>query len=230
VGPLTSTQPTDGQALSVLRPLFGFDGSTPVFTRALSRAKITNLGYQTDPSLYSAAGPTVTASTRSVLRAVRGSGAPPQIFNYRAGPAGSVPLTTTGLSKPAAAQVRIPGYGTEVWAYEPSTGLWRLARGGPKVAVANVVIQTVPYRQAVVSHRAGTTVPSARVLGSGQAEVLSGSIGGSGMAASGTWSKPRLDDLTNYFGRNGSPMVFQPGATWVILAPRGTRVSTSGGQ
>jgi hypothetical protein len=124
--------------------------------------------------------------------------------------------------------VRIPGYGTEVWAYETGTGMWALASGGPKVAVANVVVQTVAYKQ-VESHQAGT-VPSARVLGGGAAEVLSGSAGGSGMAASGTWSKPHLKDLTNYFDKNGSPMAFQPGPTWVVLAPQGTRVSTSGGQ
>jgi hypothetical protein len=93
-----------------------------------------------------------------------------------------------------------------------------------------VVVQLVPYKQAVVSHRAGTTVPSARPIGTGTVEVLSGSAGGGGTAAPGTWSKPHLNQLTNYIDGNGYPMAFQPGPTWVIFAPRGTRVSTSGGQ
>src|SRR5690348_12603094 len=231
VGPLTSTQPTDGQALSVLRALFGYDGGTPVFTKELNHTQVTNLGRSTHPSLYSTAGPGVSASTRTFQRAVRGGGAPPQIFFFRGqGGQQSGVLANAHLSRPSAAKVTIPGYGTESWAYGSKTGLWALTGGGPKVAVANVVVQMVPYKQAVVSHRAGTTVPSARLIGHGTVEVLSGSAGGSGTAAPGIWSKPHLNQLTNYVDDNGYPMAFQPGATWVIFAPKGTKVSTSGGQ
>jgi len=230
VGPLTSTQPTDGQALSVLRALFGYTDGTPVFTKELDHTQVTNLGKATHPSLYSTAGPGVSTSTRTVQRAVRGDGAPPQIFYFRGeGPQSSV-LASTHLSRPSAAKMTIPGYGAESWAYDSRTGLWTLTGGGPKVQVANVVVQTVPYKQAVVSHRAGTTVPSARLIGKGSVEVLSGSAGGSGTAAPGTWSKPHLNQLTNYIDDNGFPMAFQPGPTWVIFAPKGTKVSTSGGQ
>jgi hypothetical protein len=229
VGPLTSTQPTDGQALSVLRPLFGYDGGTPVFTKVLDHTDVTDLGFTKHQSLYSTAGPGVTASTRAVQRAVHGNGAPPQIFYYQ-GEGSSAVLATTHLSKPAAAKVTIPGYGTESWSYDSRTGLWALTGGGPRVRVANVVVQTVPYKQAVVSHRAGTTVPSARLIGKGTVEVLSGTAGGSGTAAPGTWTKPHLNQLTNYIDGGGFPMAFQPGPTWVIFAPRGTKVSTSGGQ
>jgi Protein of unknown function (DUF3048) C-terminal domain len=230
VGPLTSTQPTDGQALSVLRALFGYDGSTPVFTKELGHTQVTNLGRAAHPSLYSTAGPGVSASTNTFRRAVRGGGAPPQIFFFRGESPQSSVLATSHLSRPAAAKVAIPGYGTESWAYDSKSGMWTLTGGGPKVGVANVVVQTVPYKQAVVSHRAGTTVPSARVIGNGSVEVLSGRAGGSGMAAPGTWSKPHLNQLTNYIDDDGFPMAFQPGPTWVILAPKGTKVSTSGGQ
>jgi len=229
VGPLTSTQPTDGQALSVLRPLFGYDGGTPVFTKVLHHTDVTDLGFTKHRSLYSTAGPGVTASTRAIQRAAHGTGAPPQIFYYR-GEGSSTVLATTHLSKPASAKVTIPGYGTESWSYDSRTGLWTLAGGGPRVQVANVVVQSVPYKQAVVSHQAGTTVPSARLIGKGTVEVLSGTAGGSGAAAPGTWSKPHLNQLTNYIDGSGYPMAFQPGPTWVIFAPRGTKFSTSGGQ
>jgi hypothetical protein len=229
VGPLTGTQPTDGQALSVLRPLFGYDGGTRVFTKVLDHANVTDLGFGTHPSLYARAPRGVTTSTEAVLRAGRGSGAPPQIFYFRGAATGRSTLATAGLSRPSAARVSIPGYGTESWAFDSHAGLWALTRGGPRVRVANVVVQTVPYKHAVVSHRAGTTVLSARLIGKGPVEVLSGA-GGSSMAAAGTWSKPHLKQLTNYYDNNGYPMAFQPGATWVILAPKGTRVSTSGGQ
>jgi hypothetical protein len=229
VGPLTSTQPTDGQALSVLRALFGYDGGTPVFTKELSHTLVTNLGKSAHPSLYSATGPGVSVSTNTFQRAVRGSGAPPQIFYFRGeGPQSSV-LATTHLSRPDAAKVTIPGYGTESWAYASKTGLWAMTRGGPKVGVANVVVQTVPYKQ-VGGRHAGTAVESAHVIGKGTVEVFSGSAGGSGTAAPGTWSKPHLNQLTDYIDDNGYQMAFQPGPTWVIFAPKGTKVSASGGQ
>ena len=229
VGPLTGTQPTDGQALSVLRPLFGYDGGTRVFTKVLDHTRVTDLGFRTHASLYARAPRGVTASTKAVLRAGRASGAPPQIFYFRGAATDRRTLATTGLSRPSTARVSIPGYGTESWAFDSHTGRWTLTDGGPRVAVANVVVQTVPYKHAVVSHRAGTTVPSARLIGKGPVEVLSGSAGGSGMAAAGTWSKPHLNQLTDYFDKNGYPMAFQPGPTWVIFAPKGTGVSTSAG-
>jgi len=230
VGPLTGTQPTDGQALSVLHPLFGYNGGTPVFTKVLDHTSVTDLGFKTHPSLYARAPRGVTASTEAVLRAGRAGGAPPQIFYFRGGATGRSTLATTGLSRPSAAQVSIPGYGTQSWAFDSRTGLWTLTSGGPRVQVANVVVQTVRYKHAVVSHSAGTTVPSARPVGKGPVEVLSGSAGGSGMAAAGAWSKPHLNQLTDYFDNNGYPMAFQPGSTWVIFAPRGTKVTTSAGQ
>jgi len=229
VGPLTSTQPTDGQALSVLRALFGYDGSTPVFTKELHRANVTDLGFPAHRSLYANAPGGVTASTRAVRRAVRGTGAPPQIFYYRGEGAGTGVLATARLSRPAAAEVTVPGYGTESWVYDSHTGLWSLTAGGPNVSVANVVVQFVPYRQ-VGGHGAATAVSTARLVGRGAVRVLSGKAGGSGMAAPGLWSKPHLDQLTDYADGNGYPMAFQPGPTWVIFAPEGTRFTTTGGQ
>src|SRR5262249_56152618 len=108
------------------------------------------------------------------------------------------------------AQVSIPGYGTQSWAFDARTGLWTLTSGGPRVQVANVVVQTVRYKHAVVSHSAGTTVPSARPVGKGPVEVLSGSAGGSGMAAAGAWPKPHLDQLPHSFHTHRSPLAFHP--------------------
>jgi hypothetical protein len=88
------------------------------------------------------------------------------------------------------------------------------------------VVQSVSYKGIGLRH----SVPSAEATGSGQAEVFSGSAGGSGgTAATGTWSKPHLPQVTDYLGSNGAPMAFQPGPTWIILAPAGTQVSPSGG-
>jgi hypothetical protein len=228
VGPVTSTQPTDSEVLSVLHPLVAYDSGTPTFIKILDRSKATDVGLSGHPSAYTTTSSGVTTSTRAVLRAARGSGPPPPpVFVFRGGISGDGPLATTGLSHPASVRVSIPGNGTEVWSFDSRSGRWVLSSGGPKVAVANLVVQTVPYRQ-IVNTKSGTSLRSARVLGGGQAEVFSSGPAGSA-AAAGTWSKPHLLDVTNYFDKGGNPMVFQPGPTWVILAPRGTRAAASGG-
>jgi Protein of unknown function (DUF3048) C-terminal domain/Protein of unknown function (DUF3048) N-terminal domain len=228
VGPITSTQPTDGEAVSVLRAVIGYDGGTHGFIKVLGKSHVTDMGDATHASLYTTTSQGVTTSTQAVLRAVRGTGAPPALFRYRGGLSGAGPLAHTGLTRPATARLDIPGYGGETWDFDAHTGRWALVRGGPKIQAANVVVQTVPYK-VVVNH--GTTIRIARMIGTGHAMVLSGSAGsGGGTAAAGTWSKPHRDDLTNYFDASGFPMLFQPGPTWVLLAPRGTKVRLSGGR
>jgi hypothetical protein len=227
VGPVASTQPTDSEVLSVLHALVAYDSGTPTFIKILDHSKVTDAGLGGHPSAYTTTSSGVTTSTRAVSRAVRGSGPPPPVFVFRGGISGDGPLATTGLSHPASVRVIIPGNGTEVWSFDSDTGRWVLSSGGPNVAVANLVVQTVPYRQ-IVNAKKGINVRSARALGRGQAEVFSAGPGGSA-AAAGTWSKPHIQDVTNYFSKSGNPMVFQPGPTWVILAPQGTRAAASGG-
>jgi hypothetical protein len=135
-----------------------------------------------------------------------------------------------GLSRPTSAQLTIPGYGVEDWTFDQRHNVWNLTGGGPAVSVANLVVQVVSYTSVGINKRAGLSAQVAQLTGSGHAEVLSsGASGGSGgTAASGTWSKPHVGDVTNYLDGSGSPMAFQPGTTWIILAPPGTQVSTSG--
>lgn len=224
VGPVTGTQPTDSQVLTVLHASLAYDGGTPTFIKILDHSKVKDMGAANHSSLYSGG----TVSTKAVLGAAHGGSAPPPIFVYR--DSNNSTLAKTGVSHPTSVRLSIPGYGTESWTYSSHSGRWALTSGGPKTSVANLVVQTVSYRQAFVNKKAGQTTPTARAIGGGAAQVFSGAAGGSGSAASGTWSKPHFQDVTNYLDKNDYPMAFQPGPTWVILAPRGTRVSTSGGQ
>jgi Protein of unknown function (DUF3048) C-terminal domain len=96
--------------------------------------------------------------------------------------------------------------------------------------LTNLVVQMVPYKQIDISPRRGMVVPTAGVTGSGRTEVFSGSASGGtgGTVAAGTWSKPHPDEITNYVDSGGGLMAFQPGPTWVILAPPGTRITAAG--
>jgi hypothetical protein len=232
VGPITTTQPADRQVLTVLHPLLGYDGAAlPYFVKLLDNgnSKVTDAGVTRYPSAYTTTSVGVATSPQSILNAVSGDTAPPPLFQYRGTASGDSTLASTGVWRPASVQMTIPGAGTEQWSFSAHSDRWTLTSGGPQVSVANLVVQRVPYKQINVNARHGIYLPNAEVTGSGRAEVFSGSASGGsgGTAASGTWSKPHSGSVTNYFDSSGSQMAFQPGPTWVVLAPTGTQVSTS---
>jgi hypothetical protein len=222
VGPLTTTRPADGRVLSVIHPLFGYSGGSGGAVRTLDKTKVTDLGGLRYPSLYTSTPQGLTASTQTMLAAAK-DGPPPPLFSYRRTGAGD-PVATTGTWRAISVQLTIPGAAAQIWKYDSRTGRWSQS-GGPAAQVANLVIQTVPYKTVFLDQRQGITAPSAVVTGTGNAEVLSGD-----MAAAGIWAKRSTAGVTNYFDKNGSPMELEPGPTWVVLAPPGTQVKTTGGQ
>jgi hypothetical protein len=226
VGPITTTNPTDREALAVLHPLVGYDGSAaPYFVKLLDATKIVDAGFTSHSTLYSSSAAGVTTTPQAISGAVRGT-APPAIFQYRG--SGTSTLATTGVSRPTSVSLSIPGLGTQAWSFDSSTGRWVCNSGGPSVQVANLVVQDVTYKTVNVNPKHGIVVSAASISGSGRDEVFSGRISGGsgGTAASGTWSKPHTTSLTNYFDSSGNAMAFSPGPTWVILVPPGTKVST----
>jgi hypothetical protein len=230
-GPVTSTQPSDWQILSVLHPLLAYDGAAaPYFIPQLDKSKsIKDAGYGGHPSFYTSGAAGVNVSTSTVISGISGETAPPPLFPYRGADTGATTLASAGLSHPTSVQITIPGNGTQEWAFDQQADRWKLTSGGPSVEVANLVVQMVSYKTVGVNVRAGISTLSAQVIGTGKAEVLSASAGGSGgTAASGTWSKPHIGSVTNYLDSSGSPMDLQPGSTWILLAPPGTQVATSG--
>lgn len=232
VGPITTTQPADRQVLAVLHPLLGYDGAAlPYFIKLLDngKTKVTDASYTRYPSAYTATSAGVTTSPRAILNAASGDTAPPPLFQYRGAASGLQTLASAKVWRPSSVQVTVPGEGTQQWTFRTHSDRWALTSGGPRVQVANLVVQRVPYKQINVNRRHGIYLPNAEVTGSGTAEVFSSSTSGGsgGTAASGTWSKPHSGSVTNYFDSSGSQMAFQPGPTWVILAPPGTQTSTS---
>jgi hypothetical protein len=222
-GPITTTQPTDRGVLAVLHPLIGYDGAAAgYFVKLLDKTKLKDVSYARYPSGYTLTPHGLTASVQAILHAASGDTAPPPLFRYQGAASGASKLAVSDMWRPTSARVVLPGGGIQEWSYSSRANRWLLASGGPKVQVTNLVVQTVPYRQIGVNRHHGIVVPTAQVTGSGRVEVFS-----AGTAASGTWSKPHVRDVTNYFDSSGSPMAFQPGPTWVVLAPPGTQVSTS---
>jgi hypothetical protein len=234
VGPVTSTRPTDGQALSVLHPLLGYDGGTAPFIRVLDKSDVVDMGYARHPSLYHAGAAGLTASTSQIETAARGT-APPPLFTYQGPGIGSAAqFASTGTWRPSRVRIEAPALGTQQWSFSPRSGRWTDTAGGPRVQVANLIIQTVRYKDVNLSTRLGITVPSARVIGKGAALVVSAADGPanshSGVAVKAFWSKPGRHAVTNYLDSRGVPIGLQPGPTWVVLAPPGTQIRTGRGR
>jgi hypothetical protein len=228
VGPVTSTRPTDGQALSVLHPLTSYAGGTTAFLAVLDATKIIDEGYAGHASLYSGGPGRLTVSTGALAAAGRSDGPPPELFGYRQ-PGDS--LASAGETHPTSVRVEAPREPAEQWNFDAGTDRWVQTAGGPRVSVANLVVQIVSFKTVYLSRKYGETVPSARLIGKGAVTVFSGTAPGGteGTAATGSWAKPGITTVTNYFDAAGQPMSFEPGPTWVVLAPAGTRTSQAGG-
>jgi hypothetical protein len=229
IGPVAATRPMDGQALSVLHPLTGYDGGTASFISVLDATKIVDVGYPGHASLYASGAAGLTVSTAAVAAAGRSDGPPPPLFSYRAP---GEPLTSVRVTHPASVRVDVPGQPELRWDYDVKAARWTQAAGGPRVSVANLVIQIVAFKTVYLSRKYGQTTQSARVIGTGPATVFStGSPGAAsgGSAAAGTWAKPGLAAVTNYFDASHLPMDFAPGPTWIVLAPAGTQIIQAGG-
>jgi len=228
VGMVTSTIPSDGQALSVLHPLTSYDGGTSSFISVLDATKIIDDGYARHASLYSAGSGGLTVSTAALAAAGRSDAPPPAPFSYRLP---SESLATVHETHPTSVQVKVPGQPVERWDFDARADRWVETAGGPRVSVANLVVQIVSFKTVYLSRKYGETTLSARVIGTGQAMVFSGTApgGDAGTAAAGTWSKPGIAAVTNYFDAAHLPMDFTPGPTWIVLAPAGTRTSQAGG-
>jgi Protein of unknown function (DUF3048) N-terminal domain/Protein of unknown function (DUF3048) C-terminal domain len=230
-GPITGTRPADGMILSVLRAAVGYDGGTAGFIDVLHHQHVTDMSVSTHAPLYHQGPGGLAADSARFQRA--GVSPPPELFAFRGeGLNASAQLASSGSWRAASLRIQIPGQSPQRWRYDAAAKCWQLTAGPPATCAANLVVQTVLYKQVYLSHRYGITVPSARVLGTGAAVVLSSTAdtsmsGPQGLAVRALWTKPGVDDLTNFTDQQGAPVEFAPGRSWIILAPPGTRVSTS---
>jgi len=228
VGPVASTRPTDGQVLSVLHPLTSYYGGTSAFISVLDATKIIDDGYATHASFYAAGASGLTVSTAAVAAGSTGDAPPPGLFSYRDPGAA---LASVKEAHPTSVRIEVPGQQAQQWNFDAATDRWVQTSGGPRVSVANLVVQIVPFKTVYLSRKYGQTTQSARVVGTGAVTVFSGTTPGGtgGTEAAGIWFKPGLAGVTNFFDTAKIPMSFGAGPTWIVLAPAGTRTSLTGG-
>jgi hypothetical protein len=83
---------------------------------------------------------------------------------------------------------------------------------GTQIAVDNVIIRFTGAVDSGTVDQAGSRVPTAQVVGEGEAWVFS-----RGKVATGTWHKPDNVTPTTYRDVAGDEIVFAPGKTWIAL-------------
>jgi hypothetical protein len=215
IGPLGQGRSTDPQLMGALHAGLGYATMRPGPHSQLSGMHVTDLGYPGHPSAYTGGG--AYTSTKGMYAAIaklhRGPGQPPSPFTYVAE---GRPLASKGLKKATKLRVSMPGSATRTWTY--SGGRWRPSGGGPKVPVANVIVQRTEYKTTNIA-KGGVKAPKAKVFGTGTCVVAS-----AGQSANGKWNRQSPDSMTLFVDSESFPFRLAPGPTWVILAPPGTSV------
>lgn len=214
VGPVAPTRPADHLLVGVLGPIYAFDGGPKGFVAQDKTGDVVPLDATATPSAFVTTGGRLTVSTASA-RVGRTAAKPAPVLPF-AGPL--TPQLAAHVTKRKVTLV-VPGAATQTWAFDAATHLWTRSTGGPKVSVANLVVQSVAYKSVQLKHPDGPFVPSARVTGLGHSWVFAGSD-----MVSGIWRKSGKASVTNYGDNHGVPARFTAGRTWVVLLPPGSRV------
>jgi len=151
---------------------------------------------------------------------------PAPIFTYSTGlPAGSVPGS--------GASVHIPFSSTSdvTWTWSASVAKYlRSYSGEPDIlldgtqtAATNVVIMSVQTFQGPwLENDVGGYEVEVTATGSGALVVMR-----NGVAVSGTWTRPNVNQPAALTTTGGSPIALQPGNTWIELVPDGITVTPS---
>lgn len=218
VGPVRSVRPVDAELVAPLKGLFAYSGGAPQFERLIKKAPVRLVGADQVGERYErrkgkrAPHNLYTSTAALYEKANDDDEPPPALFTYG---------TPTG---PAASQVSVVmgPMTTGLWDWDADLKLWlrstngtrHVVEEGPQLAFANVIVQYVRYSNTTSRDSAGFRVPTADVIGTGDALVLAGAT-----QVRATWEKRSISDVTVYMDSTGVPVELLPGPTWVMLAP-----------
>lgn len=215
VGPVDITRPVDVKLLPVLRPAYAFAGGPMGFAVQVDKAGIDGVNKLSTPKAFRGA----YTSTARVLAHTGEVAAPPRVLSYgdAADPLAEDAKKATGVT------IDPPGEPAQVWTWDAADRRWSRTSGrGAEVSVANLVVQRTKYKTVHNENVSGGSTSTALVTGDGSCLAF-----GPAQQASCTWSRPSRDKQTNYADSSAATLLFQPGPTWVLLAPPGTKVATT---
>lgn len=100
------------------------------------------------------------------------------------------------------------------------TGRQYVDHDGTPVEISNVLVQNVVDEPDGTVDSVGSPSYLSHTVGEGTFTLYR-----SGRAITGTWSRSAADTATKYLGKDGTPVSFRPGRTWVMLAPQNAQVT-----
>src|SRR5438552_4992870 len=233
VGPVRSARSTDIALVTPLdHPLFAYSGTNAEFQKLVSAAPLVDVGVGADPGAYGRRGDrpapyNLFTSTSALYRRTPGSAKPPPpLLPFR--PAGQSLTIGAGLAPASSVHIEFRGaHITTVvdFAWDGGAGVWRRSEDGKphtdtagiQVTPKNVVIEFVDYVDTGLRDRSNTPVPEGKVIGGGEAWVLT-----DGKIVRGRWSKPSAEAVTTYTDGQGAAVPLTPGQTWIELPPPGS--------
>lgn len=214
IGPVGQIRPADPFLLPSLRPLYANAGGASGTETQLEAAKVTQV---TSSAAFTFGAAGRTTSTAAVLAAAP-AGSKPPLAVLPVAAAGDA-FSTSHLGKARTVTVTAPGSAAETWTYSATSKRWSRA-GSPGVSVANLILQTVPYKE-VRLRQPDRTAQSARVLGRGACTAVSG-----GAVTPCSWYKRSATAVTGYVDAASVPLRFAAGPTWILLLPPGSKIAT----
>jgi hypothetical protein len=228
VGPVRSARTSDVHIASTLnRPMLAYSGANGGVLRQVRAAPLVDVGIDARgvTSIYTR---NQRGGTRNLYRyfiptadmyAARGTegGTPPSMFRYR-------PKGVPTLGEPVkGVQVGYGGGAATIVSYEWNGDGWDrtqngrahvMARGGPRLSPANIVVLTVPYRSSGFRDVTGAMSPEAVLEGSGDAWFFAG-----GKVVRGRWVRTGPNAPFTFSAPDGTVPVLTPGQTFIELAP-----------
>jgi len=211
VGPVGWVRPSDVKALAVFAPLVAHAEAPRGFVEQLARLDVAGVSTSAEPDLFRAV-PELTrpyVATDAVRDRATRLAAPPAAFVMD----GLAPLGRAGVEPAKRVSVEVAGHPDLSWSYDANRKRWSSAVSGLRLSAANVMVLSMPYGSVTVKHPR-RELPSAEVLGKGDARVLS-----LGRTLEGTWYKPSPRELLAVVDGEGFPVKLAPGPTWVLMVP-----------
>jgi hypothetical protein len=217
--PVRSARLTDIEIVSMLnRPLFANSGGNRAVMNAVHAANLVAVGHEDVGNAYyyrvpDRRAPHNLATSTPMLYSLTppGSLPPPPLFTYRepgTSPANGVPAFGVHVEYgggPAQAPVdHVWDAARNGWARNQNTTP-HVDIHGVQVAPQNVIVQFIGYE----GNRGVLT-------GGGEAWVFTG-----GQVIAAGWSRPDVNQPTQFLDINGAPIGLEPGRTWVLLPPPG---------
>jgi hypothetical protein len=221
IEPVRSARLTDPDILVQFgRALFAYAGGAPRVVDAIEAAGLVNLSDTRVPEAFNRdpdreAPHNLWTSTQE-LYTVAGdpTGIPEPVFKYAQKAKSGKPVSEIHIQFSSYSDVR--------WTWSSSQKRFLRFHGsephtlsdGTQVSSVNVIVQFVKIELTDIVDVNGTPSPRVISTGSGRAYMLRG-----GKLVEGTWSRPKLEDVTVFKNPKGRQVSLLPGITWIELVP-----------